>query len=283
VSVQPLRWRIGFRTPSRVISIAVAVGLLAGGLEGTLVAGPASAAPVTGVTFTPSSMVAGANTAWTVSFTPATALTSSDTVFVTFANGFGIPASPTVNLGAGFTCTTSSTAGSTTGQTVAIDLTGLGCSAFGGSEELTISGITNPAAAGSYSKTSFSVSTSVDSAGSPTVDVKILGVEDVSFLGSSMLGGAIGTTWTVGFNAGAGSGGSHTVVVVFASGFIIPTTPTVALGPAFTGCTGPPVATTSGTSVTVTLSGGCALAAGAAAARTPGGITNPPAGPAAAW
>jgi hypothetical protein len=234
---------------------------------------PASAGTVSAVTFSGSSYVAGAtNTTWTVSFTPATTLTDTDTISVTFAEGFVIPASPAVTLGSGFTCTTPPTTGSTSGQTVAIDLTGSGCT-FGSSETLTIAGITNPAAAGSYANT---VATSVDSAGS--ANVTITGVEDVTFSGSSMLGGATGTTWTIGFNAGAGSTGPDTIVVVFGPGFGIPTSPTVGLGAAFTSCTGTTTASASATTVTIHVGAGCALASGASATLTIAGITNPAAG-----
>ena len=263
---------------ARVVPVALALGLLAGGLSATLDALPASAAAVTGVTFSGSSMAAGAtHTTWTISFTPATALTDADTISVTFAAGFALPASPAVTLGAGFTCTTPPAIGSTSGQTVTINLTGSVCT-FGSSETLTIKGITNPAVAGSYPNTSFSVATSVDSAGSPTANVVITGVEDVTFSGSSMLGGATNTTWTIGFNVGRGSSGPDTIVVVFASGFVIPASPAVALGAAFTGCTGSTTASASATTVTISVGAGCTLAADASATLTIGDITNPPAG-----
>jgi hypothetical protein len=252
--------------------------LLASGLVATLGATVASAAPVTAVSFSGSSMAAGAtNTTWTVSFTPATALTDADTISVTFADGFVIPSSPVVSLGSGFTCTKPPTKGKTNGETVTISLTGSGCT-FGSSQSLSISGITNPAVAESYPAADFSVATSVDSAGSPTGPVVITGVKDVTFGGSSMLGGATDTTWTVGYNAGGGSTGPDTVSVVFAPGFVIPANPTVHLGPAFSGCTGTTTAAASATTVTIDVGSGCTLAADAAATLTIDGITNPPAG-----
>jgi len=260
---------------ARIVPIALALGLVAGGLGAALDALPASAAPVSGVTFSAPSKVAGATTTWTVSFTPATALTDADTISVTFPEGFVIPASPAVTLGS---CTTSPTSGSRSGQTVAINLTGSVCT-FGSPETLTIAGITNPAAAGSYPKTSFTVATSADGPGSPTADVVITGVAAVTFSGSSMLGGATNTTWTIGFNAGlSGSSGPDTIVVVFAPGFRIPTIPTVGLGAAFTGCTAPTTALTSATTVTISVGAGCTLAAHASATLTIAGITNPAAG-----
>jgi hypothetical protein len=269
-------WRDRFRKLARVVSAAAALGLLAGSLEAVLDAVPASAAAVSGVTFSGSSMAAGAtNTTWTVSFTPATPLTDADTIFVTFAGGFIIPVSPAVTFGAGFSCTP--TTGSTSGQTVSIKLSGLGCT-FGSSGSVSISGITNPTAAGSYANTSFSVATSVDSPGSPSANVVITGVQSVVFSGSSMLGGATNTTWTIGFNAGGGSSGPDTIVVLFASEFGIPASPTVVLGTAFTGCTGSTTASTKGTTVTISVGTGCALAADVSATLTIAGITNPPAG-----
>jgi hypothetical protein len=103
-------------------------------------------------------------------------------------------------------------------------------------------------------------------------------VSGVSFSGSSMLGGAADTTWTIGFNAGIGSSGPDTIVVVFASGFVLPASPTVVLGPAFTGCTGTTTASTTSTTVTISVGAGCTLAASASATLTLAGITNPPAG-----
>ena len=274
----PLTGRERSRPLARIVPIALALGLLAGGLGAALDALPASAAAVSGVSFSGSSMAAGATTTWTVSFTPATALTDADTISVTFADGFVIPASPGVTLGSGFTCTTPPTTGSTMGQTVTIKLTGSGCT-FGSSETLTISGITNPVVAGSYPKTSFSVATSIDSAGSPAADVVITGVEDVTFSGSSMLGGATNTTWTIGFNVGEHPAtGPDTITVVFAPEFGIQASPKVGLGPAFTGCTGSTTASTSGTTVTISVGAGCTLAPGASATLTIAGITNPAAG-----
>jgi hypothetical protein len=103
----------------------------------------------------------------------------------------------------------------------------------------------------------------------------ITGVDDVTFSGSSMLGGATDTTWTIGFNSGGGSTGPDAIVVVFAAGFVIPASPTVGLGAAFTGCTGATTASTSGTTVTISVGAGCTLAADASATLTIAGITNP--------
>ena len=108
-------------------------------------------------------------------------------------------------------------------------------------------------------------------------------VSAVSFAGSSQVAGAT-TTWTVGFSTSntstsALSAGS-TVTAVFATGFIIPATPTIALAANFSNCTATGV--TTGQSVVITLANNgattCALAKNKSATLTIAGITNPVAG-----
>ncbi|MGH9006225.1 MAG: cell wall-binding repeat-containing protein [Acidimicrobiales bacterium] len=67
-------------------------------------------------------------------------------------------------------------------------------------------------------------------------------------------------------------------MVVFAPGFVIPASPIVGLGSAFTGCTGSTTASTSATTVTITVGAGCTLAPAVSATLTVEGVTNPPAG-----
>src|ERR1039457_2112022 len=146
--------------------IAVVLGLLAGGLGATLDALPAAALPtgqVSGVTFSGSSMVAGATpTTWTVGFTTSVALTGTDSIYVVFDSWPGIPATPVVTLPSGFVGCTATAA--TIGSEVVITLVGGGCAlAASTPATLTIAGITNPGA-GSYANTSFLVATSNNAA-----------------------------------------------------------------------------------------------------------------------
>ena len=143
-----------------------------------VVIGPASFI-LSGVTFSGSSMSGGAtNTTWTIGFTTSSTgeLGPGYSIFVTFPLGFVIPLNPTVALVSGFfgcTATPQATAVAS-GQTVVITL-GTGCQLNAStSATLSIAGITNPAG-GTYPNTSFSVSTSVDSAASPATAVVITG------------------------------------------------------------------------------------------------------------
>jgi hypothetical protein len=106
-------------------------------------------------------------------------------------------------------------------------------------------------------------------------------ITNVSVTGTSQRAGAV-TSWTAGFRtdtpAGSALGTGDQVVVTFASGFTIATTPPVTLGAGFTSCT----ATASRTStlvVTVTLAGAsCSLPKSTSTSVTLGSITNPAAG-----
>src|SRR5579875_1989048 len=275
--------RGGARAPLRRwrrLGVAAAVLAVAGAGVGPLVGEDATAAAVSAVSFAGSSMEAGATATWTVGFTSGSGVPAAGTISVTFASGFAIPSSPTVTLGTGYTGTCSSPTASTSGTTVTVTLPS-GCSlGAGGNGTLTIAGITNPAA-GSYPATSFSVKTSTDGAAvSPTAAVVIDGISAVSFAGSSTEANAAGTTWTVAFTAGAGGvPAAGTISVTFASGFAIPSSPTVTLtGAGYTGSCSSPAASTSGTTVTVTLPSGCSLGAGGNGTLTIAGITNPAAG-----
>ncbi len=274
-AMTPRAWRDRLRHAPRMCAIAATIGLWAGGLQAVWGAAPASAATaVSNVSFSAASYAANKSTTWTVSFTPSTPLTASGTISVTFANGFAIPANPTVTFVSGFGGCTSPTSGATSGQTVTVTM-GSGCT-LNTAGTLTIAGITNPAVAGPYPAGEFSVATSKDTTpASPNPGVTILGVTDVSLSGSSMLGDATSTTWTIGFNSGGGSTGGS-VVVTFATGFALPKNPVVVLGAAFTGCS-TPSASTLNTTVTIDASG-CTLAANTSASLTIAGVTNPAAG-----
>jgi hypothetical protein len=282
---------------TRFLPIALVLGLLGGGLGAALDALPAAATTaVSGVAFFGSSYTAGATpTTWTVEFTTSPTgtgpLVGGDVIYVTFAPGFVIPAFPTV-LVAGFNgCATSSAAASTSGGTVTI-VVPAGCTlAVNGGAEVQISGITNPVA-GSYTNTSFYVSTTVDtSITSPPTNVVINGVSTpvttdtltgVTFSGSSMSAGATATTWTVGFTTSSTGEllPGDQIEVVFPAGFVIPSNPAVTLGAGFFDCTASPQATAiaSGTTVLITLGPGCELGDSTAASLSIAGITNPAAG-----
>jgi hypothetical protein len=145
---------------------------------------------LSGVSFSGSSMSGGAtNTTWTVGFTtsdPDGELGPADVISVTFPAGFSIPSNPAVTLGSGFydcTATPQATA-VVSGETVLITL-GAGCELNASTAAtVTIAGITNPAA-GTYTNTSFLVSTSADFAASPAANVVITGGSVTSCAGST--------------------------------------------------------------------------------------------------
>jgi putative cell wall-binding protein len=153
------------------------LGLLAGGLGATLDALPVAAATVSSVSFSGSSMAAGATaTTWTVKFTSSGALNPGNEIFVTFNPAFTIT-SPTVDLTGGFTglpTTVPSGDVNVTANVVTISLFSSEALAASTAATLTISGVTNPTAA-TYPNTSFSVSTTADTAGSPVAGVVITG------------------------------------------------------------------------------------------------------------
>jgi hypothetical protein len=273
-TMSPKVWR-----PRRFVPIALAAGLLAGGLGATLAALPAAAATsVSAMTLSGSSQAALATgTTWTVGFTSSAtgALVTGNTITVTFPSSFTIPAAPTVTLLTGFTGTGPATATAAAGV-VTITLKGSEALADNTAATLSIAGITNPPAA-SYANTLFSVRTTADTtAVSPAANVVITGLAGVTFAGSSQAAGATGTTWTVGFTAGATGAlvAGSTITVTFPSLFTIPAAPTVTLLTGFTGAGGA-TATATGGVVTITLDGTEALADGAAATLSIAGITNP--------
>jgi hypothetical protein len=161
------------RRRTRLFSMALVLGLLAGGLGSTIAALPAAAAAPTSVTFVGSSQVAGATSTWTVGFTSSGtgSLAPGATITVTFPSSFTIPASPVVALSSAFTGSGGATAAASLGV-VTITLKGTQTLAPTTSATVSIAGITNPVA-GTYS-TSFSVVTSTDTtAASPASGVVI--------------------------------------------------------------------------------------------------------------
>jgi putative cell wall-binding protein len=168
----------------RLVPIALVLALLGGGLGATLDALPASPVVITGITgvsFAGSSMEAGATaTTWTVGFTSGDdgALIPGQEIVVTFNSAFVIGASPTVDLTGGFTGTplpfVPSGNVAVAANVVTITLTDSEALPASTAATLTINEITNPTAA-TYSAASFSVATTVDTAGSPAAGVVITG------------------------------------------------------------------------------------------------------------
>src|SRR6185369_7497935 len=85
----------------------------------------AAATSVTGVTFTPGSLITGATSNWSIGFTPSASgtLTAGDKITVVFNAAFTVPASPAILLIGGFSnCgATAATVGSTTTITLSDD------------------------------------------------------------------------------------------------------------------------------------------------------------------
>ncbi|MET9270577.1 hypothetical protein [Kribbella sp. NPDC003557] len=151
------------------VAVLVAVGIAE--------APAASAAPVSNVTFTTTNPVAGTTADWSIRFTPSNGaggeLKAADKITATFNSSFGVPSSPAVTPVSGFTGNCTATA-SASGTVVTITLVGSTCGLKNAAGTLMIAGITNPAA-GSYAANTFSVSTTKDSAASPTGPVVITG------------------------------------------------------------------------------------------------------------
>lgn len=258
-----------------------------------VIAHPASAVTigttaVSSVTFSGSSLAANhAATTWTAGFTTSGngALDAGDSVSITFPAGFVLPAgTATVVLNASFlgTCPTTGTVAS---QTVTVNITGSCTLDLAEPATIDIQGITNPAA-GTYSNTGFTISTSVDTnTVSPAAGATITptSVTGVTFTPSSTTPAA-SASWTVGFT-GSASGAlaaAGTVAITFPGTIAVPATPvTVALNTLFAG-TCLTTGSTSGQTVTITLPSGCSLGNSQAASITLQGFTNPGAGSIAA-
>jgi putative cell wall-binding protein len=269
------------RLSKHFLATALALGLLAGGLGTALTALPAGAATSPSlVAFVGSSEVADATgVTWTVVFTPSASggLGTGNKIFVTFPSAFTIPSTPTIGLGNGFTGSGGATATASAGV-VTITLNGseaLAASTTGAN--LTIAGITNPVAA-TYPASEFSVSTTNDSVAAPASSNVVI-TSTVTFVSSSEVADASGTTWTAGFTSSASGAlvAGNKIIVTFPSAFGISSAPTIGLLSNFTG-SGGATATASAGVVTITLNGSEALGDSTTGAVTIGGITNPAAG-----
>ena len=254
-----------------------------------VVASPAAAiviasTSVSAVTFVGSPTTSGTLATWTVGFTPSASgtLAPGNTVSITFNPAFSF-SSPTVVFLNGYSgCTP--VAGVVAAAVVSVTLPA-GCSLAGNvASTLSISGVTNPAA-GTYTGSTFRVSTTGDGPGSPANVVITAGaITTVTMVGAPQTANAL-ATWSIGFTTSAGGALSgisgQSITISFHPSFSVSPTPNFALGPAFTGagCSSPStVAVATGSTVTITLGGTCALAASAPASLTLQGITNPPQG-----
>jgi hypothetical protein len=234
---------------------------------------------VTAVTFTASSVTAHASANWTVSFAASAggAISSGETVTITFPAGFTLPSSPaTVALGGSFVGCSGTTSGVVVGQVVTVTLGG-GCSlANSGTGTVMVNGLTNPVA-GAYT-TLYSVATSEDpTATTATTAVAGTAPASVTFAPASFVASDT-STWGVTFTTSAfgALAAPNTITVTFPAGFTLPTTPTVLFASGFSGtCTGTSTGSTTGQVVTITLSGGCALALSTTGTITIAGIGNP--------
>jgi putative cell wall-binding protein len=145
-------------------------------------ASPVVITGLTGVSFAGSSMMAGATaTTWTIQFTTSAdgALSPGREIVVTFNPAFVIGANPTVDLTGGFTGSPLPLVPSgdvvVAANVVTITLFSAEVLAANTTGTLTINEITNPAAT-TYAAASFSVATTVDTAGSPAAGVVITGM-----------------------------------------------------------------------------------------------------------
>ncbi len=248
----------------------------------------AAATSPTGITFTGSPQTGLALSTWTVGLTASAtgALKVGDTITINFANGFSVPANPTITLtGAGYTscaatAVATDTSGSSSGPTVTITLTGTSCAlANSGVGTLTIAGITNPPA-GTLTGANFSVLTSADTSAASPANVTIAAAtapSAVTVSATTRSALATGVTWTTAFTTSATGNltAGNTISITYPTGFIVPATPAITLtGAGYTSCTA--TGATNGQTVTVTLVGAsCALATGSAGDLTVAGIINP--------
>ncbi len=140
---------------SVTVAVAAAVAVLA------FFASQASATSVSGVSFTGASEVAGATTTYTVDFTnctssssPNCALASGSTITVTFDTAYNV-VTPTITLGSDFSsCTGTGVVSGTSENVVTITLSnhdGTCSLPHSDPATLTISGVTNPTTAETYS------------------------------------------------------------------------------------------------------------------------------------
>ena len=223
---------------------------------------------------------------WLVDFVTSSTnggLVAGSTIIATFNSAITVPSTPTVALSSAFAGCSASLSGSGHAITITLaDASSAGSCSIPASTEAwgEIHWITNPAA-GSYSASTFTVSTSSDATAvaSDGGAVSIYqGVSGVSVSFTTSAAGATSTA-TIGFTTSA-SGSLHagsTIQADFPGDTSIVSSPTITLGSGFSGCTASGSA--GGSNVIVTLanaSGGtCSLPASTSATLTVAGVTNP--------
>ncbi len=274
----PVRLWERSRPLTKMVAAALALGLLIGGVQVAVDTLPAAAVVLPGVTFSGSSMLGGAtNTTWTIGFNSDGGSTGPDTIVVVFASGFIIPMDPTVDLGSAFTGCTAPTTAVTSGTTVTISV-GAGCTvAADASATLTIADITNPAA-GSYAKTSFSVTADGDSAGHPTANVVIIaapnGSGTISVSPTSVPIGSSGDTLVFTYTAAPGGLSSGELELTVPTGWSPPSVTPSAAGYVTSTCGVVSVGSSTIMVSDVTLAGGasCTITYGSQAKGGPGAV-----------
>ncbi len=235
----------------------------------------------TAVTVSATSLAALARATWTVNFTPTTtgSLRAGDTVTVTFAAGFSVPATPAIALTGGFTNCSATATGSGSVATITLaDNAGTCLLPASAAASLTVAGVVNTSAGASTETVKTSADTTAANAAGVTITAATTPT-GVTFAGAPQTA-ASASKWTVGFTASASGSlrAGDTITAGLPTGFSAGSTPTIALTGGFTNCSA--TAATSALGVVVTLAdnaGTCAVANNAAATFTIAGVVNGPA------
>jgi len=260
---------------------------------GTVHAITPSGSSVNTVSFVASTRAGNQASTWTVGFTTSKvgspvgsyggALVAGDQITVNFPAGFVVVPSPTATLTGCLTLTTGTAVGSvSTGWSVTMTVP-TGCSVSSNTATAVTVDVVNPPVTDHFTSSQFTVSTTEDPgmvSPSSVLATQPSGssVSGVTFAGATNKAN-VNETWTVGFTASALGGlvAGDTITAVFPSTFGLVANPAIVLGSAFgNGCSG--TGSVSGHTLTVTLSGTCALANGAITSFTVSSVMNPPAG-----
>ena len=141
VTPKGLHWSLARRGGAQVLQLRLADS----SLPVPYVIDPA----VSTVTFSPTTLVAGANADWTVAFKTTSALASGNAITVTFGTtaspkNFAVPAVPTVVLNSGFGACTAVGGGGAQVATITLGGGGACSVGAGATVSLTVQGVTNP-------------------------------------------------------------------------------------------------------------------------------------------
>ena len=230
----------------------------------------AATSTVTGVSFSADSYAVSSTAAnWTVLFTTSNggALSSGDTITVTFPTGFDTSGVSSATLGDNFaSCSGADAPNISTGSGTVVLTLGTTC-AIGNSQQGSIefSGVSGNE--GNYPEGGFSVSTTAD-AGTGASTQGNISLPGVSFSADSFTAGDTTANWTVDFTTSAsgaldGASGDY-ITITFPAGFDTSGVSAIGtLGGDFSGCTGfsaPVLTDPSSTTVKVTLTPGCSIA-----------------------